>query len=678
MLHKGHRRKVHLSTSTSLRALLVLAVAASGCEWLAGIKDRKVSDGSVLGRDANSNLGDGAATGGSTGTGGVYGGDGGIDTGGATGTGGVTGAGGAATSDAGSGGVIGTGGVDASVVTGGMTGTGGVTRAGGAGSGGVTGTGGAAPIDAGSGGVTGTGGAGTGGASGGSGGIATGGSGGTTPVDASTLDDAGGSSDGTAVVDSPAGGDVDSAVVRNCIAPPSGIVAWWTADQTLADAVGSHDLSVGGGSVGFTSGMVGYAFNITKGPFLETPDAPDLDLQDDFTIEAWIRMRTPDDPLGGRIVSKSTDGLLDGFFFDTYQQKIRLDCRQINVSGTTDLPVGEWVHVAGVSRGDTVAVYLNGVIDGIATSSSSTPVNTYGLRIGASQSGISNFDGQIDEVTIYHRALSTAEILAIAQAGSDGKCRPTSRDGGPATGGTGGTGGLTGAGGAGAGGADTGSSGSGGAGTGGVATGGSATGGAPTVGLVGEWLFDQGDARDTSGNALDGTINGATPTADRSGRPSHAFHFDGLSQSITVTSAPALHFGGDHSISAWIRPAGFSAMAGIVSKYQNWTPGGFMLRFGAGAPYDTLDFDQNGTSSPKVIANQWQHVGAVMQSGRVSIYLQGSLILRTTSAFNPPANDDFLGIGVDYSTRFYYGDIDEVRLYNRALTDAEMAALASQ
>ena len=197
------------------------------------------------------------------------------------------------------------------------------------------------------------------------------------------------------------------------------------------------------------------------------------------------------------------------------------------------------------------------------------------------------------------------------------------------------------------------------------------------MGLVGEWLFDQGDARDTSGNALDGTINGATPTVDRWGRPNHAFHFDGVSQSITVASAAALHFGGDHSISAWIRPAGFSAMAGIVSKYQNWTPGGFMLRFGAGAPYDTLDFDQNGTSSPKVIANQWQHVGAVLQSGTASVYLQGILILRVTSAFNPPANDDFLGIGVDYSTRFYYGDIDDVRLYNRALTDDEMTALAS-
>jgi len=163
-----------VSTPRSLGAFLVLALAASGCEWVAGIKDRKVSDGSVLGRDANPNLGDGAATGGSSGTGGVYGGDGGpgivdapgtgggIDTGGATGTGGVTGAGGAATSDAGSGGVIGTGGVDASVVTGGMTGTGGVTRAGGAGSGGlgaggVTGTGGIGGGSA-TGGVTGTGG----------------------------------------------------------------------------------------------------------------------------------------------------------------------------------------------------------------------------------------------------------------------------------------------------------------------------------------------------------------------------------------------------------------------------------------------------------------------------------------------------------------------------------------
>ena len=235
------------------------------------------------------------------------------------------------------------------------------------------------------------------------------------------------------------------------------------------------------------------------------------------------------------------------------------------------------------------------------------------------------------------------------------------------TGGIAGTGGIASTGGAG--GID------GGGGAGGQGGMGDA-GGVPTNGLVGEWLFDQGDARDTSGNGLDGTINGAVPAPDRFGQAKHAFHFDGVSQSILVPSSAPLHFAGDHTISVWIRPAGFSALAGIVSKYQNYASAGFMLRFGGGTPYDYLDFEEIGAPSAKVVANQWQHVAAVRQAGMVKIYLQGTLILLTPGSYTPVANDDPLGIGVDYSSRYYYGDIDDVRLYNRALSDAEVAVLS--
>jgi GON domain/Putative metal-binding motif len=181
-----------VSTPRSLGAFLVLALAASGCEWLAGINDRKVSDGSVLGRDASPNLGDAAGVGGSSGTGGIQGrdggpladapaGGGGIAAGGTTGSGGVVTGGATSTGDAGSGGVAGTsdaghadagtGGIQArdggpdlvdAPGAGGGSQTGGTTGTGGVVTGGVTGTGGVGIGDAGTGGVAGTDAAGTG------------------------------------------------------------------------------------------------------------------------------------------------------------------------------------------------------------------------------------------------------------------------------------------------------------------------------------------------------------------------------------------------------------------------------------------------------------------------------------------------------------------------------------
>jgi hypothetical protein len=142
-----------------LGAYLALALAASGCEAILGIKDRAVGDGSVLGLDASSTSVDIAGTGGNIGSGGSLGSDGGTDVvdapgaGGGIGTGGTTGVGGIAT-----GGVMGTGG----------------KGTGGAGSGGVMATGGARTLDAASEDTAGTGGKGTGGVTA-TGGVGTGG-----------------------------------------------------------------------------------------------------------------------------------------------------------------------------------------------------------------------------------------------------------------------------------------------------------------------------------------------------------------------------------------------------------------------------------------------------------------------------------------------------------------------
>jgi hypothetical protein len=102
------------------------------------------------------------------------------------------------------------------------------------------------------------------------------------------------------------------------------------------------------------------------------------------------------------------------------------------LEGSSSIPIGTWVHVATTyaSSDGIVRLYFNGVEDaslevgpGRLIDSSLTD-----LLIGAVFTGggvLENFAGLIDEVTIYNRALSAAEIQAIFNAGSAGKCKET-------------------------------------------------------------------------------------------------------------------------------------------------------------------------------------------------------------------------------------------------------------
>ena len=90
----------------------------------------------------------------------------------------------------------------------------------------------------------------------------------------------------------------------------------------------------------------------------------------------------------------------------------------------------QWQHVAGTYDGTVTRVYLNGQLDGSLpigqtltdTSHIFQNTNIQNLHLGRNQDTASNFRGSLDEISLYKRALSSAEIQGIYQAGSDGKC----------------------------------------------------------------------------------------------------------------------------------------------------------------------------------------------------------------------------------------------------------------
>jgi hypothetical protein len=234
-----------------------------------------------------------------------------------------------------------------------------------------------------------------------------------TKTDASTSTDAG----------SDAGNDGGAeGGVPGCLTPPSGIIGWWTGDDTPNDRTGLH-ATTAIGAVTYAPGKVGKALAFTAGIYLETPHAADLVRDTAYTIEAWVKVTST----GGRILDHITANVPNGYLLDTYPNNVRAFAGNAFITSATAVPLDTWIHEAAVFDGTAVApkltVYFNGVADGNVAATSPSVSNTNTLRVGADSNGSNSLNGLADEVTLYDRALSAAEIKAIFDAGTAGKCK---------------------------------------------------------------------------------------------------------------------------------------------------------------------------------------------------------------------------------------------------------------
>lgn len=205
-----------------------------------------------------------------------------------------------------------------------------------------------------------------------------------------------------------------------CVTPPAGMVSWWPGDGNATDLQDGNNGTLVGGTT-FAPGKVAQAFSFDGvGDWVNVPDADNLDIPTQITIDAWINPTA----LGGRIVDKMTPGEPDGYLLDILGGKLRFVFGGQEVIGNTTLTTGTFTHVAGTYDFTTLRVFVNGVEDGnLPMEEVSAAPNDLPLRIGADQTGATTFTGLIDEVEIFDRALGESEILSIVTADSAGKCK---------------------------------------------------------------------------------------------------------------------------------------------------------------------------------------------------------------------------------------------------------------
>jgi hypothetical protein len=205
----------------------------------------------------------------------------------------------------------------------------------------------------------------------------------------------------------------------------------------------------------------------------------------------------------------------------------------------------------------------------------------------------------------------------------------------------------------------------------------------PADGLVGWWPFN-GNANDESVNGNNGTVNGASLSEDRFGIPMNAYEFS--QDYIEIQPIVSLNSANDFTWSTWVQ-LGIDAANGqnyIMSRGWDYA-GGFNLWMNHTKSYliaNGFYSFQQGTSSFNFV-NNWKHILVSRQTGVINFYIDG--ILDTTYVYNAPiqTNNEKFYFGVHkwigqepgYFPYYFRGKIDDIGIWNRALTQEEVTAL---
>ena len=216
----------------------------------------------------------------------------------------------------------------------------------------------------------------------------------------------------------------------NCaVSAPEGLISWWTANYTANDLVSTNNGTLENGT-SYAPGEVGFAFSFNGvNQYVSVPHSPSWDFDGNaFTIELWAMFNS----VGGWqtfVADDDGSGNYNKWFFSIGYGGSGLAFCKNNYGQITGLhsfspTVNQWYHIAITRAGSIWTFYVNGSAIGADTDSSVLQTTTAPLTIGQAE-GQGYFNGLLDEIQIYSRALSASEIQAIYQAGTNGMCAPT-------------------------------------------------------------------------------------------------------------------------------------------------------------------------------------------------------------------------------------------------------------
>jgi hypothetical protein len=217
----------------------------------------------------------------------------------------------------------------------------------------------------------------------------------------------------------------------------------------------------------------------------------------------------------------------------------------------------------------------------------------------------------------------------------------------------------------------------------------------PTNGLVGYWPFN-GNANDESGNGNNGVVNGATLTTDRNGNADNAYAFDGLDDFINVLHNPSLNLP-NGTINVWFKTSSNNRMtlfnksnfSDASNEYYGSTLGYLFTVNGPigitwGRKYNSNCVPGSGwkgltNNSLNYSDNTYHMITGIISSSSIDVFIDG---VKQASIAAPNITADTCGnsnlrFGINWSGDLnpYFGDMDDIGIWNRALTQQEITNL---
>jgi hypothetical protein len=431
----------------------------------------------------------------------------------------------------------------------------------------------------------------------------------------------------------------------------SGLRGWWTFDEGTSTTIGDASGNGNGGSMvnppaTWITGKRGGALQLNGTTYINVPTFANFDPgAADFSMSIWIKGSGIGDLIQ---TSNSNAGAFTAGFgllvpgFACGNNKIYFNfaaggVRDTSLCSNKIVTDSVWHNVAVVVNRTTLVktIYIDGVADNSNAISVSGSVGAARYAIGQAI-WQSNYGGALDDMRFYNRALSADEVLTMYRANQTKiNSKQDNRY---------------------------------------------------TNGLVGYWTFNGPDVNtvvaDITGNGNNGYwIGSATTTALIPGKVGQTFKFNG-DNNIVQLGTGDMGISSAFTVSSWIKTSSATAFMGIMSKddatNRSWKIG-FSNNFGV-IRFDVFNAGSTATAVGATIVNdgEWHLITGTYDGTNIQVYVDGNVDGSPSILAGPVRSSTaIVKIGTDgcCAGRFFNGPLDEARLYNRALSAAEVKQL---
>ena len=448
--------------------------------------------------------------------------------------------------------------------------------------------------------------------------------------------------------------------------PSDGLVGYWPFNDNANDVSGNKNNGTVNGATKttdrFGNSNSAYSFDGLANYITVPSNSSISNFPNGQSLSFWINISSyPTDGKEHYMIDKSDDvGKTTTKFYQTFiSDRSNVDgviyryantissSSQGSFASNSNIPLNQWIHICYTTDLKTTNTYINGVL--FQTYIQYSPIGVtsnpllFGKRNTDGSSDFAPFKGKLDDIAILNRVLTQQEITNLYNGFTySDTCNAVS--------------------------------------------------GSLTQGLVGYWPFC-GNANDDSGKGNNGTVNGATLTTDRFGNANSAYHFDGNQENIKIQNSILPSTATSFTISMWIKYNGGTGSPRDVICDRSTSNYSYKYRLIEGQVNNNQIYGWYSCSTETCssvnannLSSNWENIIGVVDvtdQKNMRLYRNGILIGTSTNGYQYPTelNSTYIGANVGPNGALdpsFLGEIDDIGIWNRALSPTEVSQLYNQ